>query len=161
VSVTLRPATFDDLDALAEIETLCFGRHDPRDALAAELTRSWARIVVAQDAASPVAFVNLWRVADEVEVLFVATHPAHRRRGLARRLLAHALGEAAADGASAALLEVRRSNQGARALYESLGFTAVGERLRYYDDGEDALLLRAALPGPRVDGAPTPDSPES
>jgi ribosomal-protein-alanine N-acetyltransferase len=100
-------------------------------------------------------------VADEVEVLFVATHPAHRRRGLARRLLAHALGEAAADGASAALLEVRRSNQGARALYESLGFTAVGERLRYYDDGEDALLLRAALPGPRVDGAPTPDSPES
>lgn len=161
MSVTLRTATFDDLDALAAIESLCFGRHDPRDALAAELTRSWARLVVAVEAATPVAFVDLWRVADEVEVLFVATHPAHRRRGIARRLLSHALGVAAADGAVAALLEVRRSNREARALYGSLGFYEVGERLRYYDDGEDALLLRASLCAAVQDGAPPNGRPQS
>jgi len=146
VTLTLRPATESDLDALAEIERLCFGRHDPHDALAAELTRSWARILVAEPSTGCLgAFVNLWRVADEVEILFVATHPAWRRQGLARTLLSAALQEAAAEGAVAALLEVRRSNTEALLLYRALGFAEVGVRARYYDDGEDALLLRAAL----------------
>ncbi len=144
--VSLRRATEADLEALAEIESLCFGRDEPHDALAAELSRSWAVILVAEAAEGAVgAFVNVWRVADEVEVLFVATHPAWRRRGLARRLLTEALRAAAADGAVAALLEVRRSNVEAMGLYRALGFVEVGVRSRYYDDGEDALLLRAAL----------------
>ena len=39
-------------------------------------------------------------------------------------------------------LEVRRSNHGAIALYESFGFKAAGVRPRYYaDNGEDALIM--------------------
>jgi hypothetical protein len=52
------PGDLDDLRRLAEIERACFGRDDAEDALAAELTRAWARIVVAEPGRRVAAFVN-------------------------------------------------------------------------------------------------------
>jgi ribosomal-protein-alanine N-acetyltransferase len=49
----------------------------------------------------------------------------------------------AADGAmNEATLEVRVSNEPARALYRAYGFHDVGLRKRYYEDnGEDAVIM--------------------
>ncbi len=143
----IRYATPADLPRLAEIERACFGRRDAEDALAAELTRAWARIVVAERDGELAGFVNFWRVADEVEVLFVATAPAWQRQGVARGLLRHVIALVRADGATQALLEVRPSNAPAVSLYRALGFVEVGRRRGYYDDGEDALLMSLALVG--------------
>ena len=43
------------------------------------------------------------------------------------------------------LLEVRRSNAPAIALYRALGFFAMGVRARYYPDDEDAVEMVLAL----------------
>ena len=141
-----------DLDRLAEIEALCFGRADARDALAAELSRSWAKILVAEvereGVTTVAAFLDYWRVADEVEVLYVATDPAWRRQGHAALLLDALLDHAATQPVSALLLEVRPSNQAAVSLYHSRGFVTVGSRPRYYDDGEDAWLMRRSMAPP-------------
>jgi ribosomal-protein-alanine N-acetyltransferase len=60
---------------------------------------------------------------------------------LARRLLRHVLDHAVSAGATAATLEVRRSNTAARALYEGLGFSVEGVRRDYYQDPrEDAVI---------------------
>jgi ribosomal-protein-alanine N-acetyltransferase len=37
---------------------------------------------------------------------------------------------------------VRADNAGARALYAKRGFVQIAQRVRYYADGEDALILR-------------------
>lgn len=137
-----------DVPGLASIERQCFGREGAEDLLAAELTRGWARVRVAElPADGVVAFVDGWLVADEFEVHFVATRPDRQRRGLGAMLLDHLLPEVFAEGARAALLEVRRDNVGAQALYASRGFTVVAERRAYYDDGEDALVMRCVLEG--------------
>ena len=81
------------------------------------------------------------RVVDEVHVLSVAVASAQRRRGVARSLLNAVLRDETASGARTALLEVRASNLAARAFYASTGFVAVGQRPRYYANGEDALLM--------------------
>jgi ribosomal-protein-alanine N-acetyltransferase len=83
--------------------------------------------------------------ADEAELLTLGVDPAFRRRGVGARLLAAAMARAVADGASAMLLEVAEGNAAARTLYAQAGFAEVGRRRRYYPNGEDALLLRAAL----------------
>ncbi|HEY6006742.1 MAG TPA: ribosomal-protein-alanine N-acetyltransferase, partial [Geobacteraceae bacterium] len=44
-------------------------------------------------------------------------------------------------GAEFVSLEVRPSNQEAILLYTRLGFTETGRRKRYYQDGEDAILM--------------------
>lgn len=146
----VREATATDLDRLAEIEMTCFSTPWAREALAAELERSWARVLVAEDvslvgAPVVVGFVNYWLVADEVHVLNVATDPAHRRRGHARALLERMFDDARARRCRRAMLEVRVSNRPAMALYERFGFRPVGVRQRYYDDGEDAVLMTAEL----------------
>jgi ribosomal-protein-alanine N-acetyltransferase len=53
-------------------------------------------------------------------------------------LLAHVL---AACPDRRVQLEVRASNQPARALYARAGFVVDGRRPRYYPDGEDAVLM--------------------
>lgn len=54
----------------------------------------------------------------------VATAPAFRSQGLARKLVSAALAFAAASGARGSFLMVDRNNAPAIALYESFGFTA-------------------------------------
>ena len=42
-------------------------------------------------------------------------------------------------------LEVRRGNRAALRLYRRHGYRPVGMRPRYYDDGEDAILMLLEL----------------
>jgi ribosomal-protein-alanine N-acetyltransferase len=51
-------------------------------------------------------------------------------------------------GITLVVLEVRPTNAEALGLYESLGFRVTGRRKGYYfDTGEDALVMEAALTG--------------
>ena len=143
----VRSVTAADLDRVADIERACFGTPWARATLEADLARSWARVWVAEDEGRDggvvVAFMNAWLVADEVHVQNVATDPAHQRRGHARALLSALMAFARERGASSVLLEVRAGNGAALALYAGFGFERVGLRERYYDDGEDAVLMTA------------------
>ena len=66
-----------------------------------------------------------------------------RRQGVARALILALIGELKKRGSRCLTLEVRASNDPARALYESLGFAHVGTRRNYYQNPkEDALILR-------------------
>jgi ribosomal-protein-alanine N-acetyltransferase len=71
----------------------------------------------------------------------IAVHPDYRGAGIGSLLLDRALGVLAAEGARSVKLEVRESNDAARSLYEEFGFTHRKTVPRYYDDGEDALVL--------------------
>jgi ribosomal-protein-alanine N-acetyltransferase len=111
-----------------------------------EMARPWACIWVARDEdEAPIAFLIAWHVADELHVLNVATRLDRRRRGIARALLDEAVGYARTRGIKHVLLEVRRSNRAAIALYRSVGFFAMGVRARYYPDDEDAVEMVALL----------------
>ncbi|MFB6111229.1 MAG: ribosomal protein S18-alanine N-acetyltransferase [Halobacteriaceae archaeon] len=71
----------------------------------------------------------------------IAVHPEHRGAGLGRSLLVEGLGTLDRQGADRVKLEVRRGNDPARSLYRDLGFEHVRTARRYYDDGEDALVM--------------------
>jgi len=113
--------------------------------LRAELLRPWARLWVAREDGVVVAFVIAWHVADELHVLNVATREDRRRRGIARHLMEHVVAHARAVRVKHALLEVRRSNVAAIALYRAFGFFAMGVRTRYYPDDEDAIEMVLAF----------------
>lgn len=148
----IRPATADDLSSIHAIERGSFEVVWSAAAFADELLRPHARIDVLATHGSIVGFASYWlvvpgaQVAAEMHLLSIATHPDHRRRGIAARLLAHALAAGRAIGATLATLEVRRSNTPAIALYEHHGFATVHVRKGYYqNDGEDGLVMIAAL----------------
>lgn len=87
------------------------------------------------------AYLAVYCVAGELEVLNIAVHPKARRQGLGRTLLATVLQNVGKTGIRRALLEVRRTNTPAIGLYEALGFEALGVRPHYYQDtNEDAII---------------------
>ncbi|NCO20662.1 MAG: GNAT family N-acetyltransferase [Rhodobacterales bacterium] len=77
---------------------------------------------------------------DEAELLTLATHPDHRRLGLARAHLAAFHHRAAACGAARAFLEVAADNAPARALYDAAGYTTAGTRRGYYTGANGAAV---------------------
>lgn len=88
------------------------------------------------------AYGGMWLLGDDAHITTIATHPAWRQRRIGEWLLLQMVGVARSHGVSALTLEVRVFNYPALALYEKLGFVAVGLRRGYYQDtGEDARLL--------------------
>ena len=80
----------------------------------------------------PAAGFVLWRgAAGEEEVLLIAVHPDHRRKGIGRALLERFVAEARQRGTSRLFLEMREGNS-AESLYLGFGFTAAGRRRKYY-----------------------------
>ena len=140
----------EDLRQILEIERGSFDNPWSGALFLQELRIPFSRIVVIRAGDDPngtvLGYLCRWFVADEVHVLNVAVHPRHRRQGIANVLMAEALREARARNAEAVTLEVRRSNAGARRLYATLAFEEVGVRRNYYGRGEDALIMRLALP---------------
>lgn len=76
-------------------------------------------------------------VADDVPELGLAVLPSHRRKGVARALMARVIDRARSEGVPALSLSVEDGNDAARVLYESLGFVKVGRV-----GASDTLLLR-------------------
>lgn len=85
----------------------------------------------------------------ETHLLNITTVPLHRRQGCARLLLEGLQAWSRLQGAECLWLEVRASNEGARALYEEMGFRQVGRRRDYYpaegSQREDAVVMSLTL----------------
>ena len=134
----------DDVGAVEALQRRSFTNAWGAEAMRWELENTdVARLYVARTAdGSLVAYCACWMIFDELHINSLAVEDAWRRRGIARRLLAHVLEAAIAGGAKSATLEVRASNHAARALYEGLRFRVEGVRRDYYQEPrEDALIL--------------------
>ena len=128
---------------VAELEKICFADPWSEKSVAYELTNPLSFWLVATDGGRVAGYIGSQTVMGESDMMNVAVHPDYRRRGIAQRLV-NALVEALVAGESHYLtLEVRDSNESARALYAKLGFRQVGLRKNYYrNPKEDALILR-------------------
>ncbi len=80
-------------------------------------------------------------ILDEGHITTLAVAPEHRGQGLGELLLLRMTEEARRRGVLRLTLEVRVSNYVAQNLYRKYGFEVEGRRLRYYGDGEDALIM--------------------
>ena len=134
----------DHVASVAELEKTCFGTEAWSErSVASELTNQLSLWLVALEEDAVAGYVGSQTVMDETDMMNVAVHPDHRRKGIAEALV-NALVEALKEKGSHCLtLEVRASNAPAIGLYEKLGFRQVGLRKNYYrNPKEDALILR-------------------
>jgi ribosomal-protein-alanine N-acetyltransferase len=131
---------------VAELEKRCFPDPWSERSIASELSNQLALWLVAEDNGVVAGYIGSQTVPDESDMMNVAVHPDYRRRGIAEALV-NTLCDALKERGSVSLtLEVRASNEPAKALYEKLGFEQVGRRPNYYrNPKEDALILKKML----------------
>ncbi|WP_223163006.1 GNAT family N-acetyltransferase [Roseivivax sediminis] len=106
---------------------------------------------------APEGFLIAQVVADEAEILALATDPAAQRQGVASDLLTQFHTLCASEGVTRAVLDVAHDNDPALALYTRFGYAETARRAGYYrrPDGSraDALLMARAI---RPDNAASP-----
>jgi ribosomal-protein-alanine N-acetyltransferase len=141
--------TRDHIDALMRYENEMFGSEAwTRAGYRAELADRRHRfyLVAEDDENALLGWAGILIAGDQAEILTVGVVPQARRRGIGTKLV-HALVQGARDrGAHELFLEVRVDNDAARRLYEREGFTVLGRRRGYYDNGRvDAVVMRREL----------------
>ncbi|GAB3250471.1 ribosomal protein S18-alanine N-acetyltransferase [Nocardioides dilutus] len=148
-SVTVRPATSDDLVAVAVLEDENLGADAWSVGLLSEgLAGSLPTVhyLVAEADGAVVGHAVTSLAGDIAELQRIAVTPAARRTGVGSDLLEAAVALAASGGeADRMLLEVRADNAGALAFYAARGFVEVDRRPRYYRDGATAVVMRRSL----------------
>ena len=133
----------DHVCPVAELEKLCFSDPWSENSVASELKNKLSLWLVALEENTVVGYIGSQTVIDETDMMNVAVHPDHRRKGIAKALVCALVEELKAAGSRCLTLEVRASNEPAKTLYEKLGFQQVGRRPNYYrNPKEDALILR-------------------
>lgn len=142
-----RPMRLQDLEAVLVLERRAYAFPWSATNFSACLHAQYSAWVV-QEASELVAY-GIYSVAvGEATILNLCVSPTHQRRGLGQQLLLFLLAAAKTEQAQEVFLEVRQSNQAARALYESLGFNQYAERKNYYPGvggRENALLYCKTL----------------
>lgn len=139
--------TAADVERIAFIERECFGAAAwSYDSVEAFVENAFSHVTAAVCDGVIVGYAGVIVIAGEGEITNVAVLPGYRRRGIARSLVNAIEDKARSLSAELLHLEVRESNDAARALYESAGFTAVGRRRGYYTQPrEDAILMTKIL----------------
>ena len=82
-----------------------------------------------------------WLVLDELHITLIAVHPIHQRKGLGKFLLSDLIKRSRSLRTNQIHLEVKETNEPAKALYKSMGFKTIANRSNFYEDGTSALLL--------------------
>lgn len=132
----------DHVSQIAQLEAQCFSDPWSEKSVASELENPLSLWLVAEEDGRVCGYVGSQTVLDESDMMNVAVDPRFRRQGIARTLIETLIAELSKMGSRCLRLEVRVSNENARALYERMGFQQLGLRKNYYHNPkEDALIL--------------------
>jgi ribosomal-protein-alanine N-acetyltransferase len=146
VRLTVRSMRPADLTEVMLIERRSFSAPWEESTFRGLMRRPSASLLVAEDGGEVAGFSVMWFAADEGQLGDIAVLPELRGQGIGRLLLAESIAIAATRGTRSLYLEVRETNDGARALYEAVGFSKVGVRKQYYTEPvEDAIVMRLDL----------------
>jgi ribosomal-protein-alanine N-acetyltransferase len=152
-----RPMILRDLDAVLAIEARCYGFPWTRGNFIDSLAAGYVAEVLPAPRGGLIGYFVALAGADEMHLLNLSVAPEHQQRGHASVLLDRLDALCREQQLGSLWLEVRVSNQRARAIYLRRGFAEVGLRRDYYPAAqgqrEHAVLMsrRIAPPGDALD----------
>jgi len=162
--IVLRPATAADVEALAELERVCFrgvyAEHRwSREQIADQVGNPRGIALVAARDGRVVGYIagisSTGTRAHIARIYSVAVAPDARRAGIGHALVERFLAEARRLGKDKVLLEVARARREARQLFEETGFVLRQELPDYYGPERHGLrMVRSFEPPGSPSGSP-------
>lgn len=130
-----------DIEEIASLEELCFNDPWSENAISESMKGNNTFLGIKENG-HLVCYLSFFESLGEGYINNIATHPEHRKKGLARALLSELIHYAKNAEFSFLSLEVRESNTPAICLYSAFGFKEEGRRKNYYKaPKEDAIIL--------------------
>jgi ribosomal-protein-alanine N-acetyltransferase len=146
---TIRPIKPTDFDPIMQIEFEAFSDPFPLHVFHLIAEKAPDLFLVAVEKGELLGYI----VAEITEqsgfrighLLSIAVRRDKRRLGVGHELLASLNRVLIEKGCKEIFLDVRVSNDSAKTFYRKMGFKKFGRTRKYYDDGEDALVMRLPL----------------
>jgi len=135
----------EHIDAILAIENATYSSPWSRAMIESEIETGQANFWVFFLGSAIVAYGGFWNMDGDGNITRITVAEEYRGRKIGTSVLTFLLSEIARLGLESASLEVRASNSTAIAFYESAGFALTGQRRKYYDDGETALIYAKKL----------------
>lgn len=145
--MTVREMTAADIPIVAELGKSSFSDFWSEGMFGDELIKDYSHYYVCEKGGEIAGYIGIWCIYETAELVRVCTLPSARRCGIADKLMSAALKKSGECGCERIMLEVRKSNTAACALYEKYGFSCISVRKGYYSGGEDALIMEKKLKG--------------
>lgn len=144
--IIIEPMAEEYIKDVALLEKQCFSTPWSENSLRAELVKENALFFVAKTKNEVSGYIGANNVLGEVYINNVAVFCNYRNFGIGEKLLRHLVLVAEEKDCDLVTLEVRKSNEPAKKLYEKVGFEIVGERKKFYEKPtEDALIYTKYL----------------
>ena len=142
----VRPVRPHDLDRIEAIEAASFGADAYDRKLFAEYTRICGGLFLVAQAGTKVIGYSITALparwtGKRAELVSVAVDPAYAGKGAAAAMMESTLRRLRRRRVARLGLTVKVTNLRARAFYAKYGFLKLRRLARYYEDGEDGLML--------------------
>lgn len=135
-------AQLKDIDELERIvQAQSFSAQWTKEDFKNEIIQSTSQVYCIWEGSTLVGFIALRSVLDFSEIINLAIAPMHCKKGYASLLLSQILNANKKSGVTHFTLEVHEHNHPAISLYKKFGFTIVGIRKGFYEDGNNALVM--------------------
>lgn len=147
MSFFISAARLEDIKELVELEQKVFIPSDGvlgSRAFRYHIQKNKNLLLVARNTDAPqqlAGYILVLVHKRSARIYSLATDPAFQKQGIGRELVATAIEMVLNLGLEKITLELRKNNQGALRLYESMGFIVNGIRADYYQPGEDAIMM--------------------
>ena len=147
MKATIRRATPNDIDSILVIENESFKNPFSKENLLYEISENpVSNFYILESEQQVIGFIDYWVTFDSATIDQIAIKKSERNKGFASFLLNNAINLLKKSGEiSFFTLEVRKSNEAAKALYKKFGFKEITIKSKYYDDGEDAIYMVMGL----------------
>ena len=88
---------------------------------------------------------SAWLIIDELHLTYIAVHPLHQRKGLGKFLISDLIKRSKSLRTNQIYLEVKDTNEPAKAFYKAMDFKTIGNRPNFYKDGSNAIILKKTI----------------
>lgn len=140
-----RLAKSKDFEQVLEIERECFKQPYTSKELEYEFYENPVnKIIVCEEEERVIGFIDFLITFNSSTIMQVAVTSKYRGQGIATQLLTemeHSFPKDIDDIVETITLEVRESNEAAKALYLKNGYEVVTIKMNYYKDGENAIYM--------------------
>ncbi len=144
--VIIKPATSEDMDAVAELEKETFSDPYSLKMLNDTMCTCSDTIYVARTSDKVAGYIIFQKAGDEGELLRVAVSSEMKRKGIGVKLVDAMLNYFFESGVTDVFLEVRETNEAAIRLYENKNFQVLATRKNYYRNPvENAIIMKRGL----------------
>ena len=134
-----------DLDLIAANLEIDFDNFWNYNVFKAELENGNSKYLVAKVDNKIVGFAGIIPILDEADISNIVVHKSFRNQKIGSLLLSSLIDLANSLELKVLNLEVRESNVPAIKLYEKFGFEVCGIRKKYYNNAQDAVLMKKVL----------------